>query len=100
MERTATFLMANLGSDMSQLFSHIDNGELEKAKSPRERANRIIDELLNHPELKGRSGEVEILKKIIQDVFSEKRELKVEKEEIEDYFMPFALRALSENKII
>jgi len=100
MRRTATFLMANLGSDMSQLFSYIDKGELEKAKSPAERANKIIDELLDHPELNGRKMEVEILRKIIEDAFSEERIFEVKKEEIEDYFMPFALRALAENKII
>jgi hypothetical protein len=100
MERSPTFLMANLGSEVSQVFMYVERDNLEMARNSAERANKIIDELINHPELIGRTEEVEMVNKIISDLFSKERQLEVEQDEMEDYFMPFALRALSENKII
>ncbi|MDO8664961.1 MAG: hypothetical protein Q7K44_05485 [Candidatus Liptonbacteria bacterium] len=93
--RTPLFLMANLGSDMSQLFSYVDKGELKLLESAALRARKIIDELLIHPDMEGRTGEIEILKDIIEDIFAEKRRFAVKKTEIEEYFMPFALRLMS-----
>lgn len=93
--RTPLFLMANLGSEMSQIFSYMEKGELKMAQSARSRANIIITELLAHSDMKGRTGEVEILSEIIEDVFASNRRYKVKKSEIEEYFMPFALRLMS-----
>ena len=64
-------------------------------ESASSRADRIITELLLHPEMKGREGEIEILKEVVKDVLKKKRHFAVSKEEIEEYFMPFALRLLS-----
>lgn len=64
------------------------------------RASRIINELMSHPELDGRTEEVEILEDIIYDLFLDQSQFSIEKSEIEEYFIPFALRALAENKII
>lgn len=92
--RTPAFLMANLGSDVSQLFSHLERGERQRAMFDMERVKKIITELLAHTELKGRTSEVEILRDLISDAFSEKRSFDVSKDELEDYFLPFSLRVL------
>lgn len=91
--RTSAFLMANLGSEMSQLFSHAEQGEWKLAQLAADRAEKIINELLSHQSLKGRTEEVEILRRIIHDVFLKKRQLEIVKADIEEYFFPFALRA-------
>ncbi|MBI2047586.1 MAG: hypothetical protein HYT27_00445 [Parcubacteria group bacterium] len=92
-KRTSTFLMANLGSEMSQLFSYTESGEWDMAQRAAERAEKIIAQLFEHRDLKGRTGEIEILREIIHDIISHERRFIVKKSEIEDYFLPLALRA-------
>lgn len=92
--RTPLFFTANLGSEVSQIFSHVEKGEFKMAESSATRAVKIIDELLKHSEMRGRTGEIEILKEVIKDAFSQRRRFKVKKSEIDEYFMPFALRFL------
>ncbi len=86
--------MANLGSDVVQLFSHLERGDTRLATSAGTRAQKIITELLAHEELEGRIGEIEILRDIVNDALSEKRFLEVSKNELEDYFLPFSLRVV------
>lgn len=87
--------MANLGSEMSQIFSYAEKSDLKLAESAASRALRIISELISHPEMKQRTGEIEILKDIIEDVLAKNHQFKVSKAEMEEYFMPFALRLMS-----
>lgn len=94
--RTPTFLMANLGSDVSQLFSHIEKGETRLAASSVKRARKIIAELLAHNGLIGRTGEIEILLDIIDDAFFGKQLLDVSRDELEEYFLPFSKRVLQQ----
>lgn len=89
-----TFLLANLGSDASQLFSYLERGEEKLARSAAARAQKIISRLLQDSRLKGGKREVEILREIIADALSERRSLQVTKEELEEYFLPFSLRVL------
>ncbi len=94
--RSAAFLMANLGSEVSQLFMHREQGEAKYANFARERAQKIIAELLEHPETQGRTGEIEILQKIVESttrIIEEQRE--IPRAQIEEYFLPFALRVLN-----
>ncbi|OHA21406.1 MAG: hypothetical protein A2849_00270 [Candidatus Taylorbacteria bacterium RIFCSPHIGHO2_01_FULL_51_15] len=94
--RTPAFLMANLGSDISQLFSHLERGESELAASAARRARGIMAELLRHKELQGRTGEIEVLQHIVSDALLEKPLLRVTKGELDAYFMPFSMRVLGE----
>lgn len=93
--RTSLFLMANLGSEVSQIFSHAEKGDWKMAELSASRAVKIIDELLKHSEMRGRTGEIDILKEVIEDAFSQRRRFKVKKSEIDEYFMPFALRFMN-----
>lgn len=94
-ERTATFLMANLGSEVSRLFSAQNSGEKDKGLGAAARAHEILDELLARPEMKERGGEINILYDIIEDAFSDTPRYPLRKEELENYFMPFALRTMT-----
>ena len=94
-ERTSLFLMANLGSEVSQVFSFAEKNEWKFAESAVSRANMIISELLLCPDMKGRVGEIKILQDIITDVTAKKRRFAINKAEMEEYFMPFALQAMS-----
>ncbi len=87
--------MANLGSDLSQLFSYIESNERVLAESAAARARRTIQELLGRPDLRAGTAEVRILKGVVDDALLEHRQLEVGKEEIENYFLPFSLRVLS-----
>ncbi len=86
--------MANLGSDISQLFSHLERGETRLATSAAGRARKIVEKLLAHEELKGRTAEIEILRDIIDDALSGKPLFDVSRNELEDYFLPFSMRVL------
>lgn len=93
--RTPVFLMANLGSEISLLFSCKEKGEKEMANGAAQRAEKIMSELLHHPELNGGKREVEILQEIITDSLSPTPQLQIKRKEMENYFLPFALRVLN-----
>ena len=94
-ERTPLFLMANLGSDMSQLFLNLEKNDEKFANMSAVRAEKIVNELLAMPEMKSRVVEIEVIKDVIKDALSEKPLLNINKNQIEEYFMPFALRLMS-----
>ncbi|MDO8504612.1 MAG: hypothetical protein Q7S36_02040 [Candidatus Liptonbacteria bacterium] len=54
------------------------------------RAEDIIKKIEEFPEMRGRTGELEILKSIMVDLNQNKFELN--KDELLDYFSPFAAR--------
>ena len=90
-ERTPAFLMANLGSEIQRLYASTDLDHQEESCL---RAFRIIEALKEHPQLQKRTGELEILGNILNDKKSPHPRLKVTSEDLQAYFMPFALRAL------
>ena len=92
-ERTPVFYMANLGSEVSRALSEYEKKDFEKMRSSIVRAKDIIKKMEEFPEMKGRTGELEILKSIIGDLNNKKFELN--KSQLLDYFSPFATRALS-----
>lgn len=91
--RTPLFYMANLGSEISRALLEYENKDFEKMKSSISRAEKIIAEIEKFPEMKGRTGELEILKSIIEDLNQRKFELN--KTQFLSYFSPFAARLMS-----
>ncbi len=90
--RTPLFYMANLGSEMSRALLEYEKKDFEKMKNSILRAKNIIKKIKEFPEMKGRTGEVEILKLIIEDLNQKKFELN--KDHLLGYFSPFAIRLL------
>ena len=91
--RTPLFYMANLGSEMSRVISEYEKKDFQKMQNSILRAENIIKKIKEFPEMKGRTGELEILKSIIEDLNQKKFELK--KDQFLDYFSPFAVRLMS-----
>ncbi len=93
--RSVAFLMANLGSEVSQLFMHREQGETKYADFARERAQKIIAELLAHPDAVGRTSEIEIMQKIVENTVAGEEPHAIPRIQLEEYFLPFAKRVLS-----
>lgn len=91
--RTALFYMANLGSEISRALLEYKKGDFEKMRNSITRAKDIIIKIEEFSEMKGRTGELEILKSIIEDLNQKKFEL--DKDQLLDYFSPFAMRLMA-----
>ena len=91
--RTPLFYMANLGSEVSRALSEFQKKDFEKMRNSITRAKDIITKIEEFPEMKGRTGELEILKSIIEDLNQKKFELN--KDQLLDYFSPFAMRLMA-----
>jgi len=91
--RTPLFYMANLGSEVSRALLEYENKDFDKMKNSIARAKDIMTRIEEFPEMRGRTGELEILQSIIEDLKNKKFEL--DKNQFLDYFSAFAARALS-----
>lgn len=92
-ERTVLFYMANLGSEVSRALLEYQKEDFINMHSAVLRAKDIMEKITEFPEMKGRTGEIEILKSIMEDLDRKKFEIK--KEQLLDYFSPFATRLMS-----
>ena len=99
-KRSSTFLMANLGSEVTRLLLAREEKKEELIRGAYERSLRILDELESLEDMATRLDELKILRKVIDNLLTEDPEIKVSPTNLKEYFMPFALRALSEDKII
>ncbi|KKS04379.1 MAG: hypothetical protein UU58_C0007G0024 [Candidatus Nomurabacteria bacterium GW2011_GWA2_41_25] len=91
--RTPLFYMANLGSEVSRALLEYQKEDFKKMHNSIIRAKDIIVKIEEFPEMKGRTGELEILKSIIEDLNQKKFELN--KDQLLSYFSPFATRLMS-----
>ncbi|MBU3969109.1 hypothetical protein KJ991_02785 [Patescibacteria group bacterium] len=91
--RTPLFYMANLGSEMSHILLEYEKKDFEKMRNSILRAENIIKKIKEFPEMKNRTGELEILELIINDLNQKKFEL--DKNQLLNYFSPFAIRLTS-----
>lgn len=96
MERTPLFYLANLGSEVNRIFTLKEKGLLKEAEGAYARAIGIVDKLLNHPGLEGRTGEIKMLKDYLEQSMTSEH-LQVLKKEWQGYFSPYANRLLSLN---
>ncbi len=90
--RTTLFYMANLGSEVYQVLLEYQKKDFEKMRNSIIRAKNIIEKIEEFPEMKGRTGELEILKSIIEDLNQKKFE--INKEQLINYFIPFSTRLI------
>jgi len=91
--RTPLFYMANLGSEVSRALLEYQKEDFEKMHNSIIRAKGIMEKIEEFPEMKGRTGELEILRSIIEDL--NQRKLEINKEQLVNYFTPFATRLMS-----
>jgi len=93
--RSPQFYMANLGSEVVGMYSALSKNDKEKCRTCYERAKKIIADWRVLETRESARAEMEKLEEVIDDLISETPQFKVSKAEMESYFMPFALRALS-----
>lgn len=91
-DRTPLFYMANLGSEVFRALLEYQEKDFEKMHNSIIRAKGIIGKIEEFPEMKGRTGELEILKSIIEDL--DHKKLEINKEHLMNYFTPFAARLM------
>ncbi len=92
-DRTLLFYMANLGSEISRALLEYEKKDFQKMQNSVIRAKNIIIKIEKFPEMNGRTGELEILKSIIENLNQKKFEL--DKNQLLDYFSPFAVRLMA-----
>ena len=91
--RTPLFYMANLGSEITRALLEYQKEDFLNMHNSILRAKGIVEKIKEFPEMKGRTGELEILKSIIKNLSQKKFEL--DKNQLLDYFSPFAIRLMS-----
>ena len=91
--RTPLFYMANLGSEISRALLEYEKKDFQKMRGSTLRAENIIEKIKEFPEMNGRTGELEILQSIIDDLNKKKFEL--DKNQLLEFFYPFALRSMN-----
>ena len=91
--RTCLFYMANLGSEMSRVLLEYERKDFQRMQDSIIRTENIIQKIKKFPSMKGRTGEIEILESIVDDLSQKKFELN--KDQLLDYFSPFAIRLTS-----
>lgn len=92
-ERTTLFYMANLGSEVSRALLEYQKSDFVNMHNSIYRAKNIIAKIKEFPEMKGRTSELEILESIIEDL--DQKKLEINKDQLMDYFSPFATRLMS-----
>ena len=92
-KRNSLFLMANLGSEFSKIFSHLDERNSNFFIYAMKKARSIIKELKSLPETKN-NQEIDILESIIDDIDKNSRKYDVSKSQMNSYFYPFATRMM------
>lgn len=93
--RTPLFLMANLGAEVSRVFSLSAGGDALNARRAADRAHNIISEIMLFPEMARRAREIEKIADILR---AKKHGISIEVSafEINEYFNAFALRAMNQ----
>ena len=92
-ERTSVFFMANLGSEVSRIFSAKESGDLKILQMAMAKAKSIISELKKLPDTKN-NKEIDILVDVINDLGQKNQKYQVSQEYLKSYFYPFAVRLM------
>lgn len=95
-ERTALFLMANLGAEVSRIFSLQEKNEEALAKEALARAQNIITEIKALPDMETRLQEINALSRVIKNILEPAPVLHISPKHITSYFVPFSLRIMAQ----
>ncbi len=91
--RTPLFYMANLGSEISRALLEYQKEDFINMHNSILRTKGIIGKIKEFPEMKGRTGELEILESIMEDL--DQKKLEIERDQLLGYFFPFTTRLIS-----
>ncbi len=92
--RTPAFLMANLGAEVSRIFSYKEKGDVINIQKASSRAREIVSQIFQFDEMKARRNEIEKIADVIDSVLSNNG-LEISKKDIENYFNSLAIRLIT-----
>ena len=92
-ERTSLFLMANLGSEVSKIFSAKEKNNKNLLVNAITRAKAILLELKKLPDTRN-NEEIDILTLVIDDLGQEEKKYEIVPEHLKSYFYPFAIKVM------
>jgi len=90
--RTPQFYMANLGIEVAGMYECKKNGNASLLREGYARARGILDRIVSCDNSSARA-EGGLLGQVVDDIVSDHPKLSVSKEDLEDYFMPFMIKA-------
>jgi hypothetical protein len=93
-ERSSTFLMANLGSEVSRICRAKDEKDMERLLGAFTRASKIIEEIKKKPDMEKRMEEISLLEKAVESIALGKHDLSISSSHLQSYFTPFAMRSM------
>ena len=88
-ERTSVFLIANLGSEVSRIFSAKEKSNINLFKNAMDGARKILSELKTLPDTKN-NEEINILEDVIEDIGRDHCKYQISLEQLGSFFYPFA----------
>lgn len=94
-KHSPTFLMANLGSEVTRLLGALEKGDKELSTAAKNRSEKIISEIELSLETEPSKKEVRLLADVINDFCRPKRRYSVSSVSLKQYFLPFALRVFN-----
>ena len=94
-DRNLSFYMANLGSEISRIFSYKEKGQKELMENCYIRVKDIFSKLSILPEAKSRKLELDILADVLNDFQKNTGKYEITEESLKNYFLPFAIRVLA-----
>jgi ribosomal protein L16 Arg81 hydroxylase len=99
-EINSTFLMANLGSEVTRIILAKEKKDSELMQKAYHRFTKVFEELYSCKDVISRRDELDILRSVIDSLMEEVSEIEVSPEHLKSYFVPFATKALRENGVI
>ncbi len=94
-QRTSTFLMANLGAEVSRIFSAKDNHDEIQMRDCLERAQKILKEIMTIPDMKTRVVEMDTLSDVLTDTTRSNQIFNIQRKNLTSYFTPFMLKVMA-----
>ena len=92
-KRTSVFLMANLGSEVTGIFSAKEKGDSLMLNMAIGRAKSILKKLKSLPDTKN-NKEIDILADVIDDLGQITPKYQIVPEHLKSYFYPFAMKVM------
>jgi len=97
-ERTSLFLMANLGAEASRIISARERNDIDTSHAALERAEKILEQIKNLPEMKPRIKEIDALGEALRSHIENSGKKRISGAHLKSYFTPFATRMLANQR--
>jgi len=87
--RTSKFLMANLGAEVERILLWKEKNDQQMIESARDRAQKILDQIMGSPDMSARAKEIKMLNEAINDIAGKTPKYNIVPAHLRGYFTPF-----------